>query len=220
MRLHDYPASPNCFKVRLALAELDIPYERVHVDIFGGDTLTEDFGTKNLMRLTPVLELDDGELLTESNAIVLYLTEGTDLLPADRIERAHVHRWLFYEQSRVFPIIGQLRVLLQTGRLAPDSDEARRQKRMGIGAAGMVAAHLEGREWVVGDCFSAADICLYGYLHAAPAAGIDTTRMPALQAWLDRVRARPRHVADLQDLPDNARPGQSKSVYDLLGVFD
>lgn len=96
MRLYDYPASPNCYKVRLALAELDIEYVRVHVDIFGGDTLTEEYAAMNPARDTPVLELGDGERLVESNAILLYLTDGTELLPDDRLQRAQVHRWMFY----------------------------------------------------------------------------------------------------------------------------
>jgi glutathione S-transferase len=217
MRLYDYPASPNCYKVRLALAELGIDYERVNVDIFGGDTLTEEYGAINPARNTPVLELDDGERLIESNAILLYLAEGTDLLPEDRVARAQVHRWMFYEQSRIVPSIGWLRVQLKrTGTDARD-DSVRAQRRECIAAAALVEQHLQDREFAVGDAFTVADLCLYGYLQVAGEAGVDTSRMPALEAWFERVRGRPRHVADLAALPDNVRKGESQSVYDFAG---
>ena len=217
MRLFDYPASPNCYKVRLALAELGIEYERVNVDIFGGDTLTEEYGEVNPARNTPVLELDDGERLIESNAILLYLADGTDLLPGDRLERAQAHRWMFYEQARIVPTIGWLRVQLVRTSTDAGDDSVRQEKRDCIGAAALVDQHLQGREFAVGEHFTVADICLYGYLHVAGEAGVDTSRMPALEAWFERVRSRPRHVADLATLPDNVRKGEGQSVYDFVG---
>ena len=217
MRLYDYPASPNCYKVRLALAELGIDYERVHVDIFGGGTLTEEFGEINPARNTPVLELDDGTRLIESNAILLYLTEGTHLLPEDRVERAHVHRWMFYEQSRIVPSIGWLRVRLVRTSTDPSDESVRQERRECIGAAALVDLHLQGREFAVGDRYTVADLCLYGYLQVAGEAGVDTSRMPALEAWFERVRSQPGHVADLATLPANVRIGESQSVYDFVG---
>jgi glutathione S-transferase len=217
MRLFDYPSSPNCYKVRLALAELGIDHERVHVDIFGGDTLTEEYGAINPARNTPVLELDDGQRLIESNAILLYLAEGTELLPADRLERAQVHRWMFYEQARIVPSIGWLRVQLARTSTDPGDESVRRERRDCVAAAGIVDQHLKGREFAVGDRFTVADLCLYGYLHVAGEAGVDTSRLPALEAWFERVRSRPRHVADLAALPDNVRVGEGQSVYDFAG---
>ena len=218
LRLYDYPASPNCYKVRLALAELGLEYERVPVDIFGGDTLNPDFAAKSPGLTTPVLEIAEGEYLPESNAILLYLTEGTDLLPGDKVERAHVYRWLFFEQSRVVPFVGGLRFSLGTGRLQAGSEEAAKQLKLALGVTGVVEGHLQGHDWFVGDRFTVADICLYGYLHAAGDAGVDLGAFPAVYAWLDRVRERPAHVADLIEFPENAQVGRSKSVYDLLGV--
>jgi glutathione S-transferase len=217
VRLYDYPASPNCYKVRLALAELGIEYERVHVDIFGGDTLTEEYGQINPARNTPVLELDDGERLMESNAILLYLAEGTELMPEDKVERAQVHRWMFYEQARIVPSIGWLRVQCARTGTDPKDDSVRAQRRDCVAAAALVEQHLTDREFVVGDRFTVADLCLYGYLQVAEEAGVDTARMPALEAWFERVRSRPGHVADLATLPDNVRRGQSQSVYDFVG---
>jgi glutathione S-transferase len=217
VRLFDYSASPNCYKVRLALAELGVEYERVPVDIFGGDTLTPEYGEVNPARNTPVLELDDDERLIESNAILLYLTEGTDLLPEDRLGRAQVHRWMFYEQARIVPSIGWLRVRLARTDTDPRDESVRRERRECVAAAMLVDQHLTGREFAVGEGFTVADICLYGYLQAAGETGVDTSRMPALEEWFGRVRSRPRHVADLQPLPDNVRIGHGQSVYDFAG---
>lgn len=218
VRLYDYPASPNCFKVRLALAELDVGHERVNVDIFGGDTLTEEYGAVNPARTTPVLELDDGTRLVESNAILLYLAEGTDLLPADAAERAQAYGWLFYEQARIVPFVGGLRMRVQTGRVSLEDERGRRERRMAIGVIALVAQHFDDREWAVGDRFGVADIGLYGYLHAAGDAGVDLSRFPSLEAWFERVRSRPRHVADLVPIPETARVGQGRSIYDLMGI--
>lgn len=218
MRLYDYPASPNCYKVRLALAELELEYERVHVDIFGGDTLSEEFGAKNPALATPVLELDDGECLPESNAILLYLTEGSELLPADRLARAQVQRWLFFEQARIVPFVGGLRFRLCTGRAAPDSEQTQKERNLALALTAIVAQQLDGRDYLVGDTYTVADLALYGYLHVAGDAGIDLAAFPSLVAWLERVRARPRHVADLTGFPPNSRPGSSRSIYDLFGI--
>jgi glutathione S-transferase len=218
MRLYDYPASPNCYKVRLALAELGIDYERVHVDIFGGDTLTQEYGTINPARNTPVLELDDGERLVESNAILLFLTDGTELLPDDKLQRAQVHRWMFYEQARIVRAIGGLRLRLARMPANLNDEDVRLERRMCVAAAALVDQHLQDRDFAVGDGYTVADLCLYGYLHAAGDAGVDTARLPALDAWLERVRSRPRHLADLARLPDNVRAGHGQSVYDFVGM--
>ena len=128
VRLYDYPASCNCYKVRLLLANLGRPYERVPVDIFAGDTLTEEYGRINPARTTPVLETDDGRFLPESNAILVYLAEGTPFLSDDPFERAEVVRWLIYEQTDVIPMIGGLRFRLLAGRLEPDDPRAIRRR--------------------------------------------------------------------------------------------
>src|SRR5438105_7391406 len=104
LRLHDYAASGNCYKVRLLLAQLGVEYERVPVDIFDGDTLTPEFERLNPHRSTPVLELSDGRTLIESNAILWYLATDTPYLPADSADQAEVVRWLVYEQTDVMPM--------------------------------------------------------------------------------------------------------------------
>jgi glutathione S-transferase len=218
VRLFDYPGSPNCYKVRLALAELGIDYDRVNVDIFAGDTLTEEYGRVNPARTTPVLELDDGTRLVESNAILLHLSEGTELLPEDPVARAQAYAWLFFEQSRIVPFVGNLRFRIQTGRVDLGGERGQKELQLATGVCALVALQLEGREYAVADRFGIADIGLYGYLHCASDAGVDLAPFSALQAWIERVRSRPRHVADLVPIPDQTRPGQGRSLYDVLGV--
>jgi len=116
MRLHDYAASGNCYKARLLFALLGRPYERVAVDIFAGDTLTDAFAALNPVRETPVLELDDGRILAQSPAILWFLAEGTPFLPDTAVERAQVVQWLAFEQERVMGGLGGARFRCLTGR--------------------------------------------------------------------------------------------------------
>jgi glutathione S-transferase len=214
MRLYDYAASANCYKVRLLLAQLGADYERVPVDIFAGETLTDEYLAKNPAAETPVLELDDGELLPESNAILLYLGEGTSFVPTRLEERAQVWRWLIYEQAALISPIGGLRFRLLTGRLAADSDDARRRHRAAQSVLGLLDGQLRERAFLVGERYSVADIGVYGYVHVAPEAGIALDPYPAVRAWLDRVAAQPGHMNDLEPYPANARPGAGRSIYD------
>jgi glutathione S-transferase len=215
MRLYDYAASGNCYKVRLALAQLEIPYERVPVDIFAGDTLTEEYGRLNPARTTPVLVRDGAEPLPESNAILLHVAEGSDLLPADPAHRAQVYRWLFFEQTDVIPAIAGLRFRLLTGRLHPDDDEARARRAAGQELLGLLDEHLSTREFMVAGGYSVADIALFGYLHVAHEAGYELPA--AVRGWLERVAETPGFIDDLQPYPPNARPGAGRSTYDAAG---
>jgi glutathione S-transferase len=214
MRLYDYAASANCYKARLLLAQLGREYERVPIDIFGGDTLTCEFHDINPARSTPVLETDDGRFLHESNAILWYLADGTPFLPDDAFERAHVLKWLILEQTDVMPGIGGLRFRLLTGRLAPDEPAAVRRRELGLDALAMLESHLRDEEFFVGDRYSIADISLYAYTHTAPEAGFDLAGYPAASAWLRRVEQQPEFVNDLEPYPPNARPGAGRSTYD------
>lgn len=214
MKLYDYPASANCYKVRLLLAQLAQPYDRVHVDIFAGDTLTEEYAAKNPARATPVLELDDGALLTESNAIVFYLAQDTPFVPADPLGLAQVVRWLVFEQTDVMMTMGGLRFRLLTGRLTPDHPDAVRRREGALEALGLLELHLGERAFLVDDRYSIADIAVYGYTHVAAEAGLELDRFPAVHAWLERVVAQPGYMNDLEPYPANARPGAGRSTYD------
>jgi glutathione S-transferase len=216
MRLYDYGPSPNCHKVRILLAQLGLEYERVPIDIFGGDTLEPGYFEKNPGLTTPVLEIEPGVYLPESGAILLYLAEGTEFLPEDRLERADVYRWMMYEQARLFGVLGTLRFFLQTGRLDPDSPQAKQQLRFSTAIVGQAEGHLGGHEFFAADRYTIADIACYGYLQIAHEVGVDMDAFPNVRAWLDRVREQPGHVADLEPLPDNAQLGKSRSIYDLV----
>lgn len=214
MRLHDYAASANCLKVRLLLGLLDRPYERVPVDIFAGDTLTDAFAALNPLRETPVLELDDGRALTQSNAILGYLAEGTEWLPEDPFERGQVAQWSAFEQERVMSGVGSARFRRLTGRDALDPDGFADRQATGGDALAVLDAHLAGRGWLVGERASIADLAVYGYAHVAPDAGLSFAGLSALVAWLERIEALPGFANDLAPYPANARPGAGRSIYD------
>jgi glutathione S-transferase len=214
LRLHDYPASGNCYKVRLLLAQLGREYERVPVDIFAGDTLSDDFGRLNPARETPVLEAEGADPLPESNAILLYLAEGSDFVSDDPRERAQTLRWLFWEQSEVIPGVAGLRFRLMTGRLAPDSPGMQRRRAGGESVLALLGDHLGDREFMVGERYSVADISLYAYVSVADEAGFDLSRHPAISAWLKRVEDTPGFMNDLEPYPPNSQLGESRSIYD------
>jgi glutathione S-transferase len=210
MKLYDYAASANCYKVRLLLAHLGREYERVPVDIFAGDTLTDEFAALNPMRTTPVLEDPPGTFLQESNAILLHLARGTAFLPDD----PQVLRWLFYEQADVVPTMGGLRFRLITGRLSAGDSEAERRREGSYEVLGLLDAHLAGREFFVGDAYSVADVGIYGYVHVAHEAGLELQPYFALGAWLARVQEQPGYMNDLEPYPPNSHVGSSRSIYD------
>jgi glutathione S-transferase len=213
LRLYDYAASGNCYKVRLLLAQLGLPYERVPVDIFAGATLTDDFRDMNPARSTPVLQIGPSEYLAESNAILFYLAEGTELLPPEPLVRARVVRWLILEQTDVMPMLGGLRFRLLTGRLGPGDPDAIRRRAGGEEILALLEEELQQHDYLVGDRHTIADVAVYGYTHVAGDAGFDLGQYPAVEKWLRRIESRPGFVNDLEPYPENARPGAGTSIY-------
>jgi glutathione S-transferase len=213
LRLYDYGASANCYKVRLLLAQLEQPYERVTIDIFDGDTLTEEYERLNPFRSTPVLQFPDGRTLIESNAILWFLASGTPFLPDNPIGQAEVCRWLIYEQSDVMPMIGGLRFRLVTNRFTPDSDEARRRREGARDVLRILDQHLQSRQFLLAERYTIADIATFAYSHVTEEAGIETSAYTAFRSWLDRVRSQPRFVDDLQPYPPNASATVGRSMY-------
>lgn len=214
LRLYDYGASCNCYKVRLLLAELGLPYQRVPVDIFDGETLTDEYARINPMRTTPVLETADGRYLPESNAILLYLAAGTPLLPDDAFELAQVVRWLIYEQTDVIPTMGGLRFRLLVGRLSLSDPDAIRRKEGAAEVLRLLDDHLSTCDFFVGGRYTIADIAIYGYSHLAHEAGIDVAPYASLRAWFERVERQPGYIADVESYGANAAPGAGRSLYD------
>jgi glutathione S-transferase len=194
MRLYDYWESGNGYKVRLLLHQLQIPHERIELDILGGATRTPEFLAKNPNGRIPLLELDDGRRLAESNAIQWYLAEGTPLLPADAFARAQVLQWLFFEQYSHEPYVAVLRFWTFSGQLDAHRDELPARREAGRRALQVMEGHLAQRRFFVAESYSIADIALYAYTHVAPEGGFDLAPYPAIRDWLARVREQPGHV--------------------------
>lgn len=214
LRLHDYGPSANCYKVRLLLAQLGLEYERVPVDIFAGDTLTDEYAKVNPQRQTPVLERDRAEPLTESGAILVHLAEGTEYLPEDPNERAQALRWLFFEQTEVIQGIAGLRFRLVTQRIRPDGREALWRKSVGDAALTVLNDRLTKSEHLAGDTYSIADIALFAYVHVANEAGFELNEYPHVKEWTRKIEGTPGYMNDLEPYPPNSYAGQSRSIYD------
>jgi len=193
-RLYDYLPSGNGYKVRLLLHQLELPFELVPVDIERGESRTPGFLRRNPNGRIPVLELDDGSCLAESNAIQWYLAEGTRFLPETKLERAQVLQWLFFEQYSHEPYIAVVRHWLHTG-LTPERERQLPEKRQrGEAALGVMERQLGERSFFVAERYSIADIALYAYTHVAHEGGFDLAPYPRVLRWLERVREQPRHV--------------------------
>ncbi len=194
-RLYDYLSSGNGYKVRLTLTALGHAFERIEIDIVKGESRTPGFLAMNPNGRIPLLEIGGDQHLAESNAIIWYLGEDSDLVPDDRLDRARVLQWMFFEQYSHEPNIATSRFW----RMHLDIDEAREaaleeKHRAGHAALAVMERHLADRSWFVGDRFTLADIALYAYTHVAPEGGFSLEDYPAVRAWIDRVASRPGHI--------------------------
>jgi glutathione S-transferase len=195
MLLYDSPVSGNCYKVRLLLTLLGIPFERRTVDVVDRSNRPELLGDLNPALRVPTLVLDDGRPLAESGAILWYFGEGTRFVPDDPYERAQVLQWMFFEQYDLEPSIAVVRFwVAYSGRPDLFTDRLEERTKAGHRALAALDRHLEGRQYVVGDFYSLADLALYAYTHVAPEGGFDLEPHPAVRAWLDRVAAEPGHI--------------------------
>ncbi len=195
MRLYDYLPSGNGYKVRLLLAQLGVRFELVQLDIVKGETRTPEFLAKNPNGRIPLLEVEPGKLLAESNAILFYLSDGTPFLPDDRWARAQVLQWMCFEQYSHEPNIATVRFWVHFLELTPERKAAIDHKRpLGYAALDVMERHLGTHRFFVNDRYSIADIALYAYTHVADEGGFELGRYPAVQGWLARVREQPRHV--------------------------
>jgi glutathione S-transferase len=195
-RLYDYLRSGNGYKVRLLLAQLAMPYRLVELDIMTGATRTPEFLAKNPNGRIPLLELEDGTYLPESNAILFYLAEGTPFLSSDPLVRAQTLQWMFFEQYSHEPYIAVLKFWKFWGGLHHKRpDELAHWKQRGQAALAVMNTHLEPRAFFAGERYSIADIALYAYTHTADLAGFNLELVPHVVRWLARVRSQPGHVA-------------------------
>ncbi|HZN85358.1 MAG TPA: glutathione S-transferase family protein [Burkholderiales bacterium] len=188
--------SGNCYKVKLALETLALPYRWVEVDSTKGGTRTPEFLARNPNGKVPTLQLEDGSHLPESNAILFYLADGTPLLPGDRAGRARVLQWMFFEQYSHEPYVAVARFILRyLPAGTPRRAELPRLQERGHQALAVMEQHLAQAPWFAGGRYTVADIALYAYTHCAADGGFDLARYPAVAAWLARVKAQPGHVA-------------------------
>jgi glutathione S-transferase len=194
MRLYNSQLSGNCWKVRQILALRGLEYERVEVDVFDRSDRPVLLGGKNPALRVPTLELDDGEFLAESNAILWYFGDGSPYLPADPLERARVLQWMFFEQYEVEPSIAVARFWIALlGEREQYAAELEAKWRAGNRALAALEGHLADRDWL-GDGFTIADISVYAYTHLAEEGDFELERYPNVQAWIERVAAVPGHV--------------------------
>lgn len=195
--LYDNLSSGNAYKVRLMLHKRGLPYTRIEMNIDAGATRRPDFLALNPDGRVPLLVLDDGTKLPESNAILAYLAKGTDLLPENAADFAQVLRWLFWEQYSHEPNIATLRYwithkveMTAYRKLAIEDKRAR-----GVAALDVMETHLAANDFFAAGRFTIADIALYAYTHVAEeGGGFDLAPYPAIRAWLARVAAQPRHI--------------------------
>ncbi len=195
LKLYDYWESGNCYKVRLLLAQLGIPYERIPVDILKGETRTDAFRAKNPNHRVPLLEWPDGRSLAESNAILCTLADDTPFLPGDSWERAKVLEWLFFEQYSHEPYIAVVRFWHFAGLADANAAAIPEKMERGYHALDVMEKHLAAQDYLVGDSYSIADIALYAYTHVAHEGGFELDRYAAITDWLGRVAAQPGYVA-------------------------
>jgi len=192
LTVHGMRSSGNCYKLQLLLDQLQRTYRWVDVDSAHGATRTPAFLAKNANGKVPLLELEDGRLLAESNAILCYLADGTPLLPADPWQRALTLQWLFFEQYSHEPCIAVARFIA----LFLPADHRRQAElpslhQRGQQALAVMEDHLREHAWFSANSYGVADIALYAYTHCANDGGFELAVYPRVTTWLARVAAQP-----------------------------
>lgn len=199
LRLFDFLPSGNGYKIRLLLIQLGIPFERIELNITKGETRTPEFLNKNHFGKIPLLEIDENKYLSESNAILIYLSENTEFLPDDLFLRAQVLQWLFFEQNQHEPNIATSRYWISILGRPPQYQEILKQKQeLGYMALNIMEEHLVKHNFFVDERYTIADIALFAYTHVADEGGFDLTRFPAIQAWIERVKSQPNYISITQ----------------------
>ena len=193
MILFNSAVSGNCYKVRLLAAQLGIALELRELDVVDRSDRPNVIGKLSPVLRVPVLVLDDGRPLIESNAIIDYLAQGTPYIPSDPYERSQALAWQFFEQYEIEPNLAVARFFRLFELEPPDGlwDQKQEGGRKGLEA---LERGLTGREFIVGDSYSVADISLYAYTHVAGEGDFDLEPYPGIRAWIERVAAQPGHI--------------------------
>ena len=197
--LYDYLDSGNGFKIRLLLAQLKQPYRWIEKDILASETRTPEFLAKNPNGRIPALELDDGTVIAESNAILWYLAEGSPFIPDNRLQRAQVLQWMFFEQYSHEPYVATSRFIVKHFPAdSPRQAELPDRMARGRAALGVMDTHLTQQPFFAGQAYTLADIALYAYTHVAHEAGFDLTPYKNVRGWIERVASQPGYVSIYQ----------------------
>ncbi|QIR16152.1 glutathione S-transferase family protein [Shewanella aestuarii] len=195
MTVYGDAKSGNCYKVKLTLAMLKIDYQWHSVDIMAGGTQTVDFLSKNPNGKLPIIELSDGRVLAESNAIMGYLAAGTVLIPEDNFEKALMYQWLFFEQYSHEPCIAVARFIkIYQGMPVERKAEYQSLQVKGARVLTLLNNHLAKHTFMIGEQLSLADIALFAYTHVAHEGGFDLAKYPHIQKWLKNVESQPGFV--------------------------
>lgn len=203
--IHGFSFSGNCHKIKLLLEQTGREYRWMETDSAHGATRTPEYLAKNPNGKVPMLELDDGRILVESNAILHYLAEGTAFLPADPWQRAQALGWMFFEQYSHEPCIAVARFICGwTPHDSPRRADLPKLRERGHQALAVMDKHLSAQPWFTGPAYGIADIALFAYTDVAHHGGFDLSPYPALRDWLARVRATPGFVAMPDPSPENA----------------
>jgi glutathione S-transferase len=194
--LYQQHDSGNCYKVRLALTHLGLPFRTVAVSSLSGETRRPEFLAMNPIGKVPTVRLDDGRFLAESNAILLHFGEGSALVPRDAYDRAKLYEWLFFEQYSHEPAIAVRRALsvYEERRVEATPQRMGQLLETGDRALAVMERRLAASDWLAGNAFSIADVSLYSYTHMAGDGGYDLGRFPGIRGWLKRVADLPGHV--------------------------
>jgi glutathione S-transferase len=203
-KLYSMRRSGNCYKVRLALAQLNIPHDLIEIDILHGETRTPEFLKMNPSGHVPLLEVAAGRYIAESNAILWYVADHSPLFTNDRADRAEMLQWMFFEQHSLEPNLGAAYfwLALVRGGRELQSHALEDWMQEGYRALGVMEKHLATRSFFAANRYSIADIALYAYTHLAHQCDYDLAGFPAVRAWLRRVAEQPNHIAmDWQPAP-------------------
>ena len=194
--LYSMRRSGNCYKVRLALSQLDIPHELIEIDILKGETRTPEFLAMNPSGHVPLLQVGRDRYIAESNAILWYVAGGTPLVPEDRVDRAEMLQWMFFEQHSLEPNLGAAYFWLTLVRGGRELQQHALEDWMeeGYRALGVMDKHLARNRFVAAGQYTIADIALYAYTHVAHTCDYELERFPAVRDWLARVADQPNHV--------------------------
>ncbi|RUS19879.1 glutathione S-transferase [Endogone sp. FLAS-F59071] len=198
LTLYEFSKSGNCYKIRLLLNQLQLPYVRVEKNILKGETRTPEFLSLNPNGRLPVVQIESGDVLVESNSILFYFAEGTNYLPEDQLGRQQVLQWMFFEQYNLEPNVGSVRFWFMQDKTEDDPEwpNIKKKKEKGYEALHVMEKHLGGvqEKYFVQNRYTIADIALYAYAHVATEGGFELLNFPNIQQWLKNVESQPNYL--------------------------